>query len=64
MFEENRRRHSRANNLQHKRAATKHDGTGENLEFARSAAEFIKPYYAAMVEMVQKPAELTRLRMP
>ena len=29
-----------------------------------SVAEFIKPYYAAMVEMVQKPAELSRLRMP
>jgi hypothetical protein len=29
-----------------------------------SVAEFIKPYYAVMVEMVQKPAELTRLHMP
>jgi hypothetical protein len=29
-----------------------------------SAAEFIKQYHAAMVEMVQKPAELTRPRMP
>lgn len=44
--------------------ATEHDGTGENLEFARIRCRFFKPYYAAMVEMVQRPAELTRLRMP